>query len=108
MPGSAGLLGSAPTPGRAASSFVASGSGRLWESREKAAQSQTFALQEAPQSGTRKATRKSLPGVGSVHPVSVIPAGPSKKGSCKDINPCLFEGSGDFHWHFTLLPLLGT
>lgn len=61
-----------------------------------------------PARGSSKWDPQSLPGVGSVHSVYVIPAGPGKKGSCKDINSCLFEGSGGFHWHFTLVPLLGT
>lgn len=97
MPGSAGLLGSAPTPGRAASRDCGLGQGCVRESWEKAAQSQTFALQETPQSGTHKATPKRPGGAASVHPLFVTPAGLSKKGSVRTPTPVRLGFSLAFH-----------
>lgn len=56
-PGSAGLLGSAPTPGRAASRPCGLGQRPRLGKPGKAAQPQSFVLQETPQSATHKATQ---------------------------------------------------
>lgn len=67
-------------PGVLRAAFAAPGSGRLWESREKLHNPNLCPV------------RPKIPAVGSVHPVYVIPAGPSKKGSCKDTNSRFFVG----------------
>lgn len=62
-----------------------------------------------PQSGTHcclqtwETTQKCLEW-GLFHPIYAIPAEPSKKGSCKGVSSCLFEGNEEFlltwPWHF--------